>query len=181
MFDKIKYNYFPKVILGILFVWITGSLLIIFIEPESFSNMRTALWWTIVSMTTVGYGDYAPKTDLGRVIAILIMLSGISLIAIVTATISSIFTTRKIMEGKGLENITLSNHILLCGWNNNIINVINNLSKSTNFDNLFIVLINNQSQDKIDNIVSNFNSLNIKFIRGDYSKDSILDELIGLL
>ena len=69
------------------------------------------------------------------------MLSGISLIAIVTATISSIFTTRKIMEGKGLENITLSNHILLCGWNNNIINVINNLSKSTNFDNLFIVLI----------------------------------------
>ena len=44
-------------------------------------------------MTTVGYGDMAPTTPWGRLLAVLIMFSGITLIAIVTGTISSIFTT----------------------------------------------------------------------------------------
>ena len=92
MLSKAKYNYFPKVLLGIMFIWFLGGILIRIIEPNSFDNLKTSLWWAIVSMTTVGYGDYTPKTDLGRVLAVIIMLSGISLIAIVTATISSIFT-----------------------------------------------------------------------------------------
>ena len=43
---------------------------------------------------------------------IIIMLSGISFIAIVTGTISSIFTSKRIMEGRGLEKIKLNNHII---------------------------------------------------------------------
>ena len=58
-------------------------------------------------MTTVGYGDMAPTTVGGRILAIIIMFFGISLIAIVTGTISSIFTTRKFMEGKVLGKVTL--------------------------------------------------------------------------
>ena len=175
MFKNIRYSYFPKVILSILIIWILGSILIRIIEPNSFNNIKTALWWTIVSMTTVGYGDYAPKTDLGRILAIIIMLSGISLIAIVTATISSIFTTKKIMEGKGLETVNLKNHIIVCGWNDHMINVINNLSKTLDKKSN-IVLINDQPQDKIDNIISTFNNLKIKFVRGDYSMDLILEK-----
>ena len=98
MFKNINLNYFPKVIAAILLVWLFGGVLIRIIEPDSFTSLGTSLWWTIVSMTTVGYGDYAPKTELGRILAIFIMLSGISLIAIVTATIASSFTTRKIIK-----------------------------------------------------------------------------------
>jgi voltage-gated potassium channel len=104
------------------------------------------------------------------------MLSGIGLISIVTATIASSFTTQKIMEGKGLEKIKLKNHILLCGWNNNMIGVIKTLSNSIGNLNSSIVLINDQIQDKIDNIISSFENLDIKFIRGDYSMDSILEK-----
>ena len=52
------------------------------LRPCSFETLGASLWWTIVSMTTVGYGDYTPKSDSGRILAILIMLSGISLISI---------------------------------------------------------------------------------------------------
>ena len=176
MLKKINLNYFPKVIVTILIVWLLGGIIIRIIEPETFNNIGSSLWWTIVSMTTVGYGDYYPKTSIGRIVAIIIMLSGIGLISIVTATIASSFTTQKIMEGKGLEKIKLKNHILLCGWNNNMIGVIKTLSNSIGSLNSSIVLINDQIQDKIDNIISSFENLNIKFIRGDYSMDSILEK-----
>ena len=125
-------------------------------------------------MTTVGYGDMAPATFSGRIVAIIIMLSGIILVALVTGTISSIFTTKRIMEGKGLEKISKENHILICGWNTNIANLISGFLQSSNDTN--IVLINDETQDKIDTIMSNFSLKNVQFVRGDYSLDSILSK-----
>lgn len=48
-----------------------------------------ALWWTFVTITTVGYGDYTPVTSTGRIIAFAVMLAGIALIGVVTATLAS--------------------------------------------------------------------------------------------
>jgi voltage-gated potassium channel len=49
------------------------------------------VWWAIVTVTTVGYGDITPKTDAGRVIGIVVMLGGIGFIAILTAAIAQRF------------------------------------------------------------------------------------------
>ena len=124
MIDTFKRNYLLIVFLGIASTWIIGAIIISIIESGEFSSFANALWWTIVTMTTVGYGDMAPLTGSGRFLAVIIMFIGISLIAVVTGTISSIFTTRKIMEGKGLGNITSKNHTLICGWSNNINNLV---------------------------------------------------------
>jgi voltage-gated potassium channel len=125
-------------------------------------------------MTTVGYGDMAPTTDYGRFLAVLMMISGIILIAIITATISSKVITKKIMEGKGLKKINIIDHVLICGWSSNIINLIKELLDNKNSKNIQLVLVNDQSQNEIDNITSSFPS--IKFVRGDYSIDSILEK-----
>jgi voltage-gated potassium channel len=50
-----------------------------------------ALWWAIVTVTTVGYGDFFPKTAGGRVVACILMLVGIGLIGVLTATVASVF------------------------------------------------------------------------------------------
>jgi voltage-gated potassium channel len=47
------------------------------------------LWWAVVTITTVGYGDLYPVTDTGRLIAVAVMLGGIALIGVVTATLAS--------------------------------------------------------------------------------------------
>ena len=151
-----------------------GALTISIIEPETFENIGHSLWWAIVTMTTVGYGDFAPVSIPGRLLAILIMFTGIILVALVTGTISSIFTTKRIMEGKGLEKISKENHIIICGWSPNIISLINKFTKAS--ENSEIVLINDESQDKIDSIMSGIQNKNIHFVRGDYSLDSILNK-----
>jgi len=172
--NNIKNNFILKVLFGVLAVWFLGAVLISFIEPGSFKDLKNSLWWAIVTMTTVGYGDMYPSTGLGRFLAIIIMLSGIILIAIITATISSNVITKKIMEGKGLEKINIINHLLICGWSNNIKNLIKEFRDNKKSDSIEIVLINDQSQNEIDNIISSFPS--IKFVRGDYSIDAVLDK-----
>ncbi len=51
-----------------------------------------ALWWSVVTVTTVGYGDYYPVTVEGRGIAVALMVTGIALVGVVTASVASWFT-----------------------------------------------------------------------------------------
>jgi voltage-gated potassium channel len=164
-----------KVISGILLIWIIGAGIIMVIEGDSFSQFGNSLWWTIVTMTTVGYGDMAPVTPYGRILAIMIMFSGITLIAIVTGTISSIFTTKRIMEGRGLEALKLSDHIVICGWNHNIEKIIQSLNHITKNDkSLRIALVNDLPEDEMNSIMARFSSIHVKYVRGDYALESIL-------
>ena len=61
-------------------------------QPEVYSSIPASLWWAIVTLTTVGYGDVYPVTLLGRFVAALIMLTGIGLIAVPTGILSSTMT-----------------------------------------------------------------------------------------
>lgn len=57
-----------------------------FVEESKITNFGDALWWAFVTITTVGYGDHFPVTLEGRLIAAVLMVAGISLLGIVTAT-----------------------------------------------------------------------------------------------
>jgi voltage-gated potassium channel len=69
----------------------------------SFGN---ALWWALVTITTVGYGDYEPVTVLGRFIAGGLMLGGIALIGIVTATLASWIVERVAKQEEDAQAVT---------------------------------------------------------------------------
>lgn len=56
---------------------------------SNITTFGTALWWAFVTITTVGYGDFTPLTIMGRLIAGALMLGGIALLGVVTATIAS--------------------------------------------------------------------------------------------
>ncbi|HZP20002.1 MAG TPA: cyclic nucleotide-gated ion channel [Bauldia sp.] len=68
-------------------------------QPQVFASIPAAMWWAIATVTTVGYGDVVPITTLGRVIAGLTMMSGIAMIALPVAIISSSFA--EVVRQKG--------------------------------------------------------------------------------
>jgi voltage-gated potassium channel len=78
-------------------------LVLLFEENAKGSNIHNypqALWWAIVTVTTVGYGDRFPMTEGGRVVAAVIMLVGIGLIGVLTATVASLFIKEHTDENK---------------------------------------------------------------------------------
>ncbi|MGW4199608.1 potassium channel family protein [Streptomyces sp. NPDC004726] len=75
-----------------------GSLAVLHVERDApDGNIKTlgdAVWWSFTTMTTVGYGDHAPTTGLGRMLAVGLMISGIALLGVVTANIAAWFIAR---------------------------------------------------------------------------------------
>tara|TARA_B100000945_G_scaffold283326_1_gene252303 strand:- start:105 stop:521 length:417 start_codon:yes stop_codon:yes gene_type:complete len=58
-------------------------------EDSGFDNIPRSIYWAIVTLTTVGYGDISPQTNLGQVIAAMIMIMGYSIIAVPTGIVTS--------------------------------------------------------------------------------------------
>lgn len=72
-----------------------AAMMLYFIEgeekPEAFGSIIRAMWWAIVTLTTVGYGDVYPETALGRVAAGMVALAGIGIVAMPTGILASAF------------------------------------------------------------------------------------------
>ena len=64
-------------------------------QPENFPNMFSALWWSVVTLTTVGYGDVYPVTVGGKILTSFISLLGIGVIALPTGIIAAGFVEKK--------------------------------------------------------------------------------------
>jgi voltage-gated potassium channel len=67
-------------------------------DPKTFTSVWLGFWWAIQTVTTVGYGDVVPAQGSGKAFAALLMLGGLSLLSIVTATITSAFVARRQAE-----------------------------------------------------------------------------------
>lgn len=103
-------NFFKAVVLLFLIILIFGLLVWIFERKhnkEEFDNSAkgvwSGIWWSAVTMTTVGYGDKSPKTTGGRVVALIWMFTAIIIISGFTASIASALTINQL--DTGIEDI----------------------------------------------------------------------------
>jgi voltage-gated potassium channel len=169
-------NNFFQVGAGILLTMVLGGIILQWLEPGEISKDDNPYWWAIVTMTTVGYGDFSPATPAGRFFAVIIMFIGISLVSLLTASISSIFVAQKIREGKGLEQLNLNNHLILCGWNPNGGRILDSIQHLSNGKKKELVLINEMNEEEVTQLKNRYQQLNINFVSGDFTQEEILNK-----
>jgi voltage-gated potassium channel len=89
---------------------LVGSIAVLNAEEDragsNIHSLSTALWWAITTVTTVGYGDHYPVTGQGRMVAAVLMLCGIGLIGVVTASLASYIVDRVSEEDESVEQRT---------------------------------------------------------------------------
>ncbi|WP_425447197.1 potassium channel family protein [Dethiothermospora halolimnae] len=159
-------NIYKLLIIGFLSLIICSSAFYYFestANPElTFSN---ALWWGFVTITTVGYGDYYPVTPAGQIIAVILMVLGISAFGFITAAVASAFVENKLKEGMGLMDIKFEDHIVIIGWNNKSEIILKELIED-NPDSKIVII------DKREKLI--LDEKNVFFVHGDPTKDETL-------
>jgi voltage-gated potassium channel Kch len=91
----------------LLLVVLTASLGYLFehdAQPEKFENIPQSIYWAVITLASVGYGDISPITPMGRIMTIILALLGIGIFAIPAALLSSAFTDQLRIERETLKN-----------------------------------------------------------------------------
>ncbi len=177
-FYQIRRNELLKAVFAIFLLVLFSAVAISFVERSinaQFDHVGAGLWWAVVTMTTCGYGDMVPMTTGGRLIASMVMISGVVLLSVFTAAVSSSVITRRLMEGRGLSKLKLKNHIVLLGWNSGANAVIDAIGSGLIAGDRSLALVNQLSGDAVEQIIARHRDLHIKYVFGDITDEAVLD------
>lgn len=156
-----------------------GGLGFFWVEPAEgaggLEHFGQGLWWAVVTVTTVGYGDITPKTVAGRCIGVLLMVGGLVSLSLVTATVASIFIERKFRRERGLETIKCTHHILLLGWHYDGETLLDQLLRRLPRS-VPVVLVNQLPPERMDGLRLRYPDREIFFVWGDHSREEILQK-----
>jgi voltage-gated potassium channel len=159
----------------------SSSLVLLFeykVNKEQFSNLFDSIWWSIVTITTVGYGEKIPASVLGKIIGISTMFLGVGMSGMISGKIASFFVEKNLREGRGLNTYSkIKNHFIVCGWKMNMDKIIDDIllyNKETLLPSN-IVIITNAEQHNVDNFRNKEGFDKIKIIRGESSDEGVLN------
>ncbi|GEN54245.1 putative potassium channel protein YugO [Halobacillus faecis] len=159
---------FLRLLTTVLFTMSLFGLIIHIIEPQNFPTFFDGLWWAFVTGATVGYGDYVPLSATGKIIAILLILSGGGLLTFYMATVSASTVKHEHDLSEGKVAFKGSDHLVIIGWNERTRHLINMLDAQNLHER--IVLIDQSMNQLLDNHSS------VHFVRGSATNEEILEQ-----
>jgi voltage-gated potassium channel len=159
--------------LVILLVGTTGFALVEPAEGPWWQQFGHALWWGMVTLTTVGYGDVVPVTFLGRLVGVGLMMIGVLSLSLVTATVASVFIERKFRQERGLEAVKATQHIMILGWPEDAEALLDQLLKRLP-PSIPVVLINKVPPEQMEALKDRYPEHAVFYLRGDYSREEVL-------
>lgn len=105
-------------VLGIYFILVTA---LIYVEKDSYQSpikdYSNAIWYAVVTLTTVGYGDVVPATVYGRVIGFIFILTSLGIYGILIGQITNLMATIKERKQMGYSGTVFEHHAVIIGWN----------------------------------------------------------------
>jgi len=134
-----------------------------------------ALWWAIVTMATVGFGDYTPKTWEGRVyVGFPTIILGVSILMYTLSYLASSILESRIRERRGMKQISFTDHILICRFNSlgNMVKLISEIRRDSATRESAIVVIDAE----IDELPDELQAQGVHFVKGDASREQTLEQ-----
>ena len=158
----------------------TVLMLIIFLSKQktnsAINTLFDAIWYTLVTITTVGYGDITPRSILGRTSAMILLLAGVALFGALSGKFASFLFDRQQKKDRGLLKMNkIKNHFLICGWKPNFERILEGiLLANPEIPPEKIILLNNSSQNEMEKIKADSRFKNINYIHGDFTDEDTL-------
>ncbi|MEA3321447.1 MAG: potassium channel family protein [Bacillota bacterium] len=161
--NVVKTNNFAIVLVSILVI-AGSSLTMHLLEPETFPTVFEGLWWTMTTVTTVGYGDVSPQTVAGKSFAMFLFIFGIGLIGVLIGKVVNLFALYSKWKGEGKLNSKKTNHFIFVGWTDKTERAMGEILEDN--QNAQIVLIDIKKSNPCE--------LEVDYVQGDASEDAVL-------
>ncbi len=147
------------------------SWIMLLVEPKNFKDYFDALWWSIVTATTVGYGDIVPHTVMGKIITITIIIGGVIAVAAFTALMTSMLVERTITAKKDYEMLDeLNHHLVICGFKTPRKEVLESFKRHYNTN---IVIVYPEDVPELKKLLEEHH---LKWAKGEYNNEAVLRE-----
>jgi len=101
---------------GLIFLTLTAAYTLAFEIVEG-KDALTSLYWTVITMATIGYGDVTPQTIAGKILAMMMAVTGIAIYTAFASIIVEHVTEKNIKRIQGLLAVKNRNHVVIVGWN----------------------------------------------------------------
>jgi len=141
------------------------------INGSPIKSIGDAFWWLLVTISTVGYGDIVPKSEIGKFLGSLTIVVGVAFFTMITGSIASAFVEMRLNERRGLGKVREKNHVVILGKNEEISDLIETLMA---LNNKTIVIVSQMEEDEFEELKEHFPQADLKFVKGDYTKDQVL-------
>ncbi|WP_421663456.1 ion channel [Lysinibacillus telephonicus] len=167
IFSKIsKINLLQAAILTVALILIS-SITMRIVEPETFPRFIDAVWWTMTTLVTVGYGDYFPESDFGRLFTMILLYTvGIGGMGIIIGKVFESFSTYRKMKEEGRLVYSGKEHYILIGSSKEKLeNVVDEIKVSGNKGD--VVIIDHAERCPIDHN-------DVHFISGNPAEEEVL-------
>lgn len=142
------------------------------LEPKQFTSVFEGIWWAVITVSTVGYGDYVPQTPLGQIVGMLLVLSGASFVTAYFATLASAAFSKQHRYVEGKVKFKGRDHVIIIGWNEKSNHLLRELQLAA--PSKTVVLID-------DSLKEGPLIENVHFIRGHAADDDTLKKRISPL
>jgi voltage-gated potassium channel len=148
------------------FIVIFGGIIHL-IEPDNFTTIFDGIWWAIITTSTIGYGDFVPKTILGKLVGIILIFLGAGFIStyFLSLATTAISKQNHLVEGK--LSYHGGGHIIIIGWNERSREMIKTLTNKV-YKTQQIVLIDETLKE------NPLPERTVHFLQGRPSKDDVL-------
>lgn len=134
-----------------------------------------ALWWSVVTLTTVGYGDIVPASTSGKLLGLLVMAGGIGLVSTLTGNLASLLVERKAKKRKGLLEVKQSGHVIILGWNSSVPGLVRGLRDNGLVDGGGLVLVTDLPEERREEIAFQLDlGQRLSFVSGKIAQENVV-------